>query len=61
MDLASGKTVGSKGIMNPQISYGEDVMSRLNFAITGEGNLEKIQKAVVTGIDQAIEQLCTGS
>ncbi len=58
IDLSSGKTVASKGIMNPQISYGEDVMSRLNFAISEDGNTEKIQKAAIDDINSALEELC---
>ncbi len=58
VDLKTGKTIDSKGIMNPQISYGEDVMSRLNFAISEEKNLEKIQKVVIDNINEALKKLC---
>ena len=58
VDLVSGKTVDSKGIMNPQISFGEDVMSRLNFSLQGQENLEKI-KTIVTGrISETTKELC---
>jgi len=29
IDMESGKTVSSKGLMNPQISYGEDIIARI--------------------------------
>lgn len=58
VDLSTGATLGSRGIMNPQISYGEDVMSRLNFALAGGDSLKKIQEVVTSGIDQAIGKLC---
>ena len=29
VDMESGRTLASKGLMNPQISYGEDVVSRI--------------------------------
>lgn len=57
VELGSGKTIGSKGIINPQISFGEDVMSRLHFANSGDG-LRKIQKVVIEAVDEAIGQLC---
>lgn len=59
VNLESGETIASKGIMNPQISYGEDVMSRLNFAISKKGNLEKIQEVVVKEINNALKSLCS--
>ncbi len=58
VDLVSGKTIDSKGIMNPQISFGEDVMSRLNFAIQNPENLNKIKNVVVGRIGEAINELC---
>jgi uncharacterized 2Fe-2S/4Fe-4S cluster protein (DUF4445 family) len=33
VDLESGETLSSEGAPNPQISYGEDVISRLNYAV----------------------------
>ena len=59
VDLVSGETVDSKGIMNPQISYGEDVMSRLNFSLQDQENLEKIKNIVIRRISEAIEELCS--
>ena len=58
VDLVSGKTIESKGIINPQISYGEDVMSRLNFAMQSQDNADKIQKIVVSKINEAVAELC---
>jgi uncharacterized 2Fe-2S/4Fe-4S cluster protein (DUF4445 family) len=29
VDLSDGRTLAAKGIMNPQISYGEDIISRM--------------------------------
>lgn len=58
VDLISGKTIDSKGIMNPQISYGEDVMSRLDFAIQDHENSNKIKNVVVDRIREGINDLC---
>lgn len=58
VDLVTGKTIDSKGVMNPQVSYGEDIMSRLNFAIQSQDNANKIQKVVVTKINEAVSELC---
>lgn len=58
VDLLTGKTVDKKGVMNPQISFGEDVMSRLNFAMQGEDKLAETKKVVVEVLNKAIEELC---
>ncbi len=58
VDLNTGKTIDKKGIMNPQISYGEDVMSRINFASENEENQTKIKKVVIDAINAVIAGLC---
>jgi len=58
VDLVTGKTIDSKGVMNPQVSYGEDIMSRLNFAMQSQDNANKIQKVVITKINEAVSELC---
>jgi len=57
VDLLSGKTVAKKGVMNPQISFGEDVMSRINFAMQGEAETKKIQTVVVEQINKTVAEL----
>ena len=59
VDLVTGETVDSKGIINPQIIYGEDVMSRLNFAIQNKDNAGKIQKIVIDKINEAAVEICS--
>ncbi len=59
VDLASGKTIDSQGIMNPQISFGEDVMSRLNYALEKPSNLENIKNIVVKRMGEAAKELCS--
>ncbi len=58
VDLISGETIDSKGIMNPQISFGEDVMSRLNFSLQDQENQKKIKNIVIKRISEAIRDLC---
>ncbi|HAX17868.1 MAG TPA: ferredoxin [Actinobacteria bacterium] len=58
VDLINGNTIDKKGVMNPQISYGEDVMSRINFASESAENLTKINKAVTDSINSLVKELC---
>lgn len=58
VDLSTGKTIDKKGVMNPQISFGEDVMSRIDFASEGSSKLSQIQQIVLDAINGAVKDLC---
>ena len=51
-DLRSGKTVAAQSMMNPQVLYGEDVMSRITYAMTQQGGLQILHKAIIDGVNQ---------
>lgn len=60
VDLETGETLASGGVPNPQISYGEDVISRLNYAIRhpdGEAVLaEKIYQTLGELAEDLLQQ-----
>ncbi len=56
IDLVSGKVLSEYGDFNPQISYGEDVISRIMFAEKGDG-LEKLHTVVVRVINKIIDKI----
>ncbi|MEI7616415.1 MAG: ASKHA domain-containing protein, partial [Actinomycetota bacterium] len=58
VDLSTGKTVDKKGVMNPQISFGEDVMSRIDFASENSMKLREIAQIVIDAINGIIKDLC---
>ncbi|HEC57851.1 MAG TPA: DUF4445 domain-containing protein [Candidatus Syntrophoarchaeum butanivorans] len=58
MDLNTGKVVGVSSRMNPQIPYGEDVLSRITFAKKGMENLKTVQNAVISGINDMLDEMC---
>jgi uncharacterized 2Fe-2S/4Fe-4S cluster protein (DUF4445 family) len=45
--------------MNPQIAYGEDVVSRITYANTGPNAARILHDRVVEGINRLIDELCT--
>jgi len=59
MDLESGKTLATKGFMNPQISYGEDVVTRIAAAGKSQENARKLQALLVDGLNEATASLCS--
>ena len=58
IDLESGKTLASKGLMNPQISYGEDVVSRIVAASKSPADAAKLQSLLVEALGQLVADLC---
>ena len=60
-DLKTGEVVGSEGIMNPQIKYGEDLMSRVSYAMMNDSGAKTMSDSVRKGIDRLIGLLCKNS
>jgi len=58
VDLSDGRTLAAKGIMNPQISYGEDIISRMTAAIHSPDNAAALQKLAVEAINELCTDLC---
>jgi len=52
VDLASGDVLASGGAMNPQIRYGEDLMSRVSYAMLHAEGAAEMTKAVRGAIDK---------
>jgi uncharacterized 2Fe-2S/4Fe-4S cluster protein (DUF4445 family) len=55
-DLATGEVLASDGVMNPQIRFGEDLMSRVSYAMLHEGGAAEMTRVV----REAVTSLITG-
>jgi uncharacterized 2Fe-2S/4Fe-4S cluster protein (DUF4445 family) len=55
-DLATGEVLASDGVMNPQIRFGEDLMSRVSYAMLHEGGAVEMTRVV----REAVGSLITG-
>jgi uncharacterized 2Fe-2S/4Fe-4S cluster protein (DUF4445 family) len=55
-DLATGEILAAESEMNPQIVYGEDVMSRIQYTISEPDGLEKQHKAVIGTLNGLLKQ-----
>jgi uncharacterized 2Fe-2S/4Fe-4S cluster protein (DUF4445 family) len=58
VDTSTGSRLARKSIENPQISYGEDVMTRASFSQMSGENRVLLQQSAVKGINWLIETLC---
>ena len=58
-DLRNGEVIGSSGVMNPQIRFGEDLMSRVSYAMMNPGGDVEMTAAVRTALDTLAIDLAT--
>ena len=56
-DLTTGEILASAGRMNPQIRFGEDLMSRVSYAMMHEGGAQELTGAVRSALDELLGEL----
>ncbi len=54
-NLSTGKVLASAGIMNPQIRFGEDLMSRVSYVMMNPGG----EKEMTAAVREAVNQVTT--
>ncbi len=57
VDLDTGEEVATNAILNPQLSWGEDIITRINFIQSHPDGLKILQKEVIQAINQIIQSL----
>jgi len=58
VDLKNGRPLASRGLMNPQISYGEDIISRIQATLEAESGGYDMQRIVVDALSRLASDLC---
>ncbi len=56
-NLSTGEVMASSGIMNPQIRFGEDLMSRVSYVMMNPGGEEEMTKVVREAINDLTEEV----
>ncbi len=57
-NLQNGKVEAADSIMNPQVSYGEDVMSRISYAMQHPvDGLKRMHEAIIAGLNHLIHSV----
>ena len=56
-DLTDGSVLASSGLMNPQIRFGEDLMSRVSYAMMNPGGDKEMTKAVRTSLNDLAKSI----
>lgn len=57
-DLASGEVMASAGLMNPQIRFGEDLMSRVSYIQMNPGSEQELTRVVRGAVNDLILEVC---
>ena len=55
-DLTSGRVLASAGRMNPQIRFGEDLMSRVSYVMMNEGGEHDLTRVVREAINELVQE-----
>jgi uncharacterized 2Fe-2S/4Fe-4S cluster protein (DUF4445 family) len=58
-DLTTGQVVASSGIMNPQIRFGEDLMSRVSYSMMNPGGDIEMTRAVRDALNALTTEIAT--
>ena len=58
VELASGRMLARAATMNPQISHGEDVLSRITYANRGVAERDRLQGEAAGAISALVDELC---
>ncbi len=51
-DLQTGAVLATEDAMNPQVSFGEDIMSRMSYVNEREGGLEELRRGVIGALNK---------
>ena len=57
-DLSSGEVISSAGVMNPQIRFGEDLMSRVSYVMMNPGGEKDLTRVVREALNDLIGTVC---
>jgi len=57
IDLTTGEVMSSSGVMNPQIRFGEDLMSRVSYVMMNKGGEKELTTVIRNAINDLVHEL----
>lgn len=58
LNLQTGEMAAKTGKMNPQIAYGEDIISRISYANQHPEGIQSLQQILIKTLNTAVGELC---
>ncbi|MCB0116566.1 MAG: 2Fe-2S iron-sulfur cluster binding domain-containing protein, partial [Caldilineaceae bacterium] len=59
--LRTGEVLATVSRMNPQVPYGEDLMSRVSYAMVNADGTERMHRAIVDGLNEMIAEAASAA
>lgn len=56
-DLITGDDLATESLMNPQIQFGEDIMTRISYAKSHTNGLAELNDCIIDALDQMIDDI----
>lgn len=60
LDLQGGSTLSSMGVLNPQVAFGEDVITRIQKARSSPEKAEELRQVVLEAVNRAVAEILKG-
>jgi len=60
-DLRTGEILGTHSVMNPQVRYGEDLMSRVSYGMMNDNGVDKMHRAVVKSLNTLAKEVAVNA
>jgi uncharacterized 2Fe-2S/4Fe-4S cluster protein (DUF4445 family) len=57
-NLRTGEILASSSRMNPQVPYGEDLMSRISYVMMNDDGVERMHAAIIDGLNGLLDDVC---
>lgn len=57
--LRDGRDLATASRMNPQVPYGEDLMSRVSYAMMHDDGTERMQGVMIHGLNGLVTEVCS--
>jgi uncharacterized 2Fe-2S/4Fe-4S cluster protein (DUF4445 family) len=58
INLCTGELIATESMLNPQVDYGADVMSRIVYSTKDEGSRRRIRETIVSGLNSIVAKAC---
>ncbi len=60
-DLRTGEILATESMMNPQVAFGEDLMSRISYAVENKDGLHKMHTAIIDALNKLAARAAQGA
>ncbi len=56
-NLGNGRLIATEAMTNPQVTFGEDIISRITYTMTHQKGLERMNRAIIDGLNRLVQKI----